>query len=96
MIGSAKDGSNMNTTDRLLLGLALFDLILLTSFYLVRRRSTPLTKTGLISIGAGLLGFAAHALIFFSGGFLVIQLATIAGLFAICLFSSRKTGVAPR
>ena len=35
-------------------------------------------------IAAGMVGFVFHAFLLFEGAFLILQLATIAGLFAIC------------
>jgi hypothetical protein len=80
----------MNTVLWLVLGLATFDALVLTLLFLKVRTLSPFGGRTLLVIGAGLAGFAIHALIFFNGGFLVVQLATIAGTFAICLLAPSK------
>ena len=80
----------MNTIFWLAVGLAAFDTLLLTALYLVFRRLAPLDHSALWAIGAGLAGFAIQALVFYNGAFLILQLATISGAFAICLWAPRK------
>ena len=74
----------MDTLVWLVLGLAAVDAGLLTLMYFAVRRQPRFTRQGLLAVGGGLAGFVFHALMFFDGGFLIVQLATIAGAFAIC------------
>ncbi|HEV7869106.1 MAG TPA: hypothetical protein VGO90_15570 [Chthoniobacteraceae bacterium] len=39
-----------------------------------------------------MVGFVFHAFMFFSGAFLILQLATIGGLLAICRWAPSKRG----
>ncbi|MBA4020245.1 MAG: hypothetical protein C0483_24045 [Pirellula sp.] len=71
----------------LTLGLLAFDTMLLIVSYFALRKSTPMSRQALIATGAGLSGFVFHAFLFFSGPFLVLQLATIAGIFCICIWA---------
>jgi hypothetical protein len=80
----------MNTTLWLVVGLAAFDGTLLALLYWVFRRRAPLDRATLFVIGGGLAGFAVQALVFYSGAFLILQLATITLAYAICLWVPRK------
>ena len=80
----------MNTILWLVLGLAVCNGLILVLLYLTLRRHAPLGRQALFAIGAGLAGFIVHALMFLSGGFLIVQLATISGAFGICLCAPRK------
>jgi len=43
-----------------------------------------MNRAALFATGAGLAGFVFHAFLFFDGAFLILQLATISGVFGIC------------
>ena len=43
-----------------------------------------LGASGISPTGAGLAGFVFHAFLFFDGAFLILQLASISGVFGIC------------
>jgi hypothetical protein len=73
-----------------LMGLAAFDLVILALVYLSLRPYAPIDRRFLLPLGAGLGGFVFHAFVFFSGAFLVLQLATYLGVFVLYLFNSRK------
>ena len=75
----------MNTEAWLAVGVAAFDLLLLTLLYLYLRAHAPVGRHILFPVAAGALGFVFHAFLFFSGAFLVLQLATIAGAVGLCL-----------
>ena len=74
----------------IVLGLATFDGLVLALFYVKLRRHAPLSNQDLYAVCAGLVCFAFVAFMFFSGGVLVVQLATIVGVFAICRWAPRK------
>jgi len=78
----------MNTHSWLVVGLAAFDSLILTLLYLYLRSHVPLDRRVLFPVAAGLLGFVFHAFLFFSGAFLFLQLATIAGIFGLYFFCS--------
>jgi hypothetical protein len=89
-MGTTPPHSVMNTYPYLVIGLAVFDVLLLICFYRYLRSHTPLDRRVLFPVAAGLIGFVFHALLFFSGAFLYMQLATIASIFGLCLFWSRE------
>jgi hypothetical protein len=68
----------------LVVALASFDLLLLALAYFQMRACPPINQAALIATGAGLAGFVFHAFLFFDGAFLILQLATISGVFGIC------------
>jgi hypothetical protein len=80
----------MSTILWLTAGVAVFDGFLLTLLYLVFRRLAPLGASGILAIGGGMAGFVGQALMCYSGPFLILQLATIAGAFGICVWAPRK------
>jgi hypothetical protein len=71
----------------LILALAGFDLLLLAVLYLYLLL-TPrrIDRRHLIVVAFVLLGFVFHAFLFFDGPFLILQLATIGGVFGISAF----------
>ena len=79
----------MYTLVWLVLGLAAVDAGLLTLMYFAIRGQPRFSRQGLLAVGGGLAGFVFHALMFFDGGFLIVQLATITGAFAICAIAPR-------
>jgi hypothetical protein len=68
----------------LVMGLAAFDLMLIAVAYFQLRAYPPMDRHALSVTGAGLAGFVFHAFLFFEGAFLIVQLAAISGIFAIC------------
>lgn len=80
----------MNTILWLVIGVAAFDGLLLTTLYPVFRRRARFDHSTLWVICGALGGFVIQALMFYSGAFLILQLATIAGVLAICLWAPRK------
>jgi hypothetical protein len=77
----------MDTILWLTVGLAAFDLMLLVMCYFAFRNHAPLDQKALIMTGGGLAGFVIQAVMFYSGAFLILQLATIAGIFGICAWA---------
>ena len=75
----------MITDSWLVVGVAAFDLLLLALLYLYLRAHAPVGRHILFPVAAGAVGFVFHAFLFFSGAFLVLQLATIAGAVGLCL-----------
>jgi hypothetical protein len=80
----------MNTYPWIVVGLAAFDVSLLTLVFVYLRSHAPLDRRVLFPIAAGLIGFVFHAFLFFQGAILILQLATIATLFGLCWFWSSK------
>jgi hypothetical protein len=74
----------------LVAGLVAFDLGICFALYLIMRASVNLNRSVLVPVGAGMIGFAVHAFMFFDGAFLVVQLATLAALFVIASLEVRK------
>jgi hypothetical protein len=85
----------MSTYSWLVTGLSAFDLGICLLLYLIVRASADLNRSVLLPVGAGMIGFAAHALMFFDGAFLAVQLSTLAVLFGIVLWEVRKRRPAP-
>ena len=81
----------LNVMNWSILGLVAFDLILLAMFYLALQSHAPLGRRTLSLIAAGLAGFVFHAFTFFSGAVLIVQLATVAGVFFICVAAPRSS-----
>jgi hypothetical protein len=86
-------GMNMNSEISLVVGVAAFDLLLLTLLGLFLRAHPPLGRRTLFAVAAGLLGFVFQAFLCYSGAFLVLQLATIAGIASLCCLQSFRTAV---
>jgi hypothetical protein len=80
----------MNVINWLVFGLAAFDTVLCVVLYLIMRASTELNRSILLPVGAGMTAFVFHAVLFFNGPFLIVQLATIAALFGIVLLEVRR------
>jgi hypothetical protein len=75
----------------LVLGVAAFDLLLLTSLYLCLRLQPQVPRVALLPTAFGLSGFVFHAFLFLGGPFLILQLATIGAVFGlVAFFSVRK------
>ena len=75
----------MNTSNYLVAGLASFDLVVLILLYRYLRSQAHLDRRVLIPVAAGLIGLVVHAFLFFSGAFLLVQLATLASIFGMHL-----------
>jgi uncharacterized membrane protein len=83
----------MNIEFWLVAGVAAFDLLILASFYLyLRSRSIADVRRALLPTSIGLLGFVFHAFMFLSGAFLILQLATIAGVIGLCFVRLLMSG----
>ena len=80
----------MNTHTYLVAGLASFDLLLLIGLYRYLLSHAKVDPSVLFPVAAGLIGFAIHALLFFSGAFLIVQMTTIASIFGMYLFYSLR------
>ncbi|WZO98025.1 hypothetical protein EP7_005078 [Isosphaeraceae bacterium EP7] len=74
----------MDFLTRIIFGLMAFDAVIVAVFYLKLRSTSPIDEKTLSASGLGLLMFVVHALFFFKGALLIIQLVSIAALFAIC------------
>ena len=81
---------NMNTNTYLIAGLVSFDLLLLIGLYRHLRSQPQVDARVLFAVVAGLVGFAFHAFLFFSGAFLIVQLTTISSIFGMYLFCSLR------
>jgi hypothetical protein len=74
-------------------GLAAFDLVLLIILYRYLRSHGHVDRRVVVAVAFSLIGFLVHALLFFSGALLLVQLATIGsifGLYWIFSFDHRK------
>ena len=80
----------MKTYTYLVGGLASFDLLLLIGLYRYLRSHARVDSRVLFPVAAGLVGFAFHAFLFFSGAFLIVQVTTIASIFGMYLFWSLR------
>ena len=80
----------MNIFYGILIGLAAFDLVILTLLHRWLRASAPLDRRALLPTLAGLAGFVFHAFLFFEGAILILQLATYAGFVILYLLACRK------
>jgi hypothetical protein len=67
----------------LVLGLAGLDLLIVAALWLVFWLGPRPTHVGLIPIAFGLSGFVFHAVLFFDGAFLFLQLATYGSVFGL-------------
>jgi hypothetical protein len=76
----------MNNYPWIVVGLAAFDVSLLTLVFLYLRSHATLDRRVLFPIAAGLIGFVFHAFLFFQGAILILQLATIVTLFGLVWF----------
>lgn len=74
----------MNANAWILVSLAVLDSLLLSVLWFSLRTASPLQRSALLPVAMGLAGFVFHAVLFFRGAVLMIQLATIA--VAFCLF----------
>jgi len=82
---------NMTTHTYLIAGLATFDLLLLIGLYRYLRSHPQIGSNVLFPVAVGLVGFAFHAFLFFSGAFLVVQVTTLISIFGMYLFVHRDS-----
>ncbi|SIN71363.1 hypothetical protein SAMN05444166_0348 [Singulisphaera sp. GP187] len=68
----------------IILGLAVVDAVIIAGFSLWLRSTLPMDEKALSANRAGLFMFVVHALLCFKGVFLILQLATLGVLFALC------------
>jgi hypothetical protein len=80
----------MNTYTWIVVGLAAFDVSLLTLVFAYLRSHAPLDRRVLFPVVAGLIGFVFHAFLFFQGAILILQLATITTIFGLVWFWSSR------
>jgi hypothetical protein len=78
----------MSTYAWIVTALAAFDLFMLGSAWILFRLDAPHDRRVLLPVACGLLGFVFHAVLFFDGAILALQLLTIAGLFGMAVFWS--------
>ncbi len=71
-------------------GLALFDVVVLFAFFTILRSHPALDRKTRLVIAIGLSGFVFHALVFFSGAILYLQLATMATIYFVLMISPFK------
>jgi hypothetical protein len=82
----------MNTYAWLVVGVVAFDTLILTLiYYLLIRSSGTSVRSILIPVAVGALGFVFPAFLFFSGAFLFVHLAFIAGVLGLCLWRHKTT-----
>jgi hypothetical protein len=74
----------MDFQTKLILGLTVVDAVIIAVFYLWLHSTLPMDEKTLSANRAGLFMFVLHALLCFKGAFLILQLAAIAVLFALC------------
>jgi hypothetical protein len=81
----------MSTNAWIVSGLAAFD-VFVVALVVVLLRSYPfLDRKGRMITGIGLSGFVFHAVVFFAGAILYLQLATLAVIYvALALCPSRR------
>ncbi len=83
----------MNTILWLDLCQLLISVFLLTVFYWKTRHTPAIGSQGLLVTAGALSGFVIHAFMCFSGVGLILQLATITGIFCISWLAPRKPKV---
>jgi hypothetical protein len=77
----------------IIVGLALFDLMLLAFLYrFLQTQSSKSIRGMLIPVAGGMAAFGFHAFMFFTGAFLFLQLATYSAMFGLYLWKSGKRG----
>jgi len=73
--------ANMSTSSWILCGLAAFDVVVVTLVFLFLRSQRFMDRKGRMATAIGLSGFVFHAIVFFDGAILYLQLATLAIIF---------------
>jgi hypothetical protein len=72
-------------------GLAAFDVLVVALFFLLLRSTPSLDRKVRMTTAIGLSGFVFHAVIFFTGAILYVQLATLAIIYiALALCPSKR------
>jgi hypothetical protein len=80
----------MSTNAWIVCGLAAFDVFVVALLVLLLRSYPFLDRKGRMITGIGLSGFVFHAVVFFAGAILYLQLATLAVIYiALALCPSR-------
>ncbi len=74
----------------ILFSVAAFDSLILCGLWLYLRTKSPLDRRVLLPVAMGLAGFVLHAVVFFHGAILTLQLVAIAASFGLCWFSTVK------
>jgi hypothetical protein len=81
----------MSTNAWIVSGLAAFDVFVVALVVLLLRSYPFLDRKGRMITGIGLSGFVFHAVVFFAGAILYLQLATLAVIYvALALCPSRR------
>jgi hypothetical protein len=71
----------MSTYSWILCGLAAFEVLIVALFFVLLRSQSLLDRKGRTITAIALSGFVFHALLFFEGGILVVELAMLAALY---------------
>ena len=80
----------MDTYSWIVLGLAAFDLLVVALIFLLIRSNAFVDRRGRMTTAIALSGFVFHAILFFEGTILYMQLATLAVIyFTLSLVPSR-------
>jgi hypothetical protein len=81
----------MSTNAWIFSGLAAFDVFVVALLVVLLRSNPFLDRKGRMITGIGLSGFVFHAVVFFAGAILYLQLATLAVIYvALALCPSRR------
>ena len=81
----------MSTNAWIVSGLAAFDVFVVALLVVLLRSYPFLDRKGRMITGIGLSGFVFHAVVFFAGAILYLQLATLAVIYvALALCPSRR------
>ena len=86
----------MGTYAWIVCGLAAFDALLVGMVILFLRSNLFPDRNGRVIIGIALSGFVFHAVMFFEGAILYMQLATLAAIYiALAVCPSRRRATSP-
>jgi hypothetical protein len=81
----------VSTYSWIVCGLAAFDVLVVALVFLLLRSHPFLDRTGRMITAIALSGFVFHAVVFFKGAILYLQLATLAVIYvALALCPSRR------
>jgi hypothetical protein len=81
----------MDTYSWIVCGLATFAVLVVAGFVLILYLHPFLDRRGRLTMGIALSGFVFHALVFFEGAILVVELAMLAGIYiALALCPSKQ------
>ena len=84
----------MTTYGWIVCGLVAFDVLIVTLWFLFLRSQTLLDRKSRVVTGIALSGFIIHAVLFFEGAFLYLQLAVLAVIYmSLALWPSARQPV---